>query len=180
MKGFIITIVIIGGLLGLFFLLGSSSSVDQPATTQQSSDSSASNKPAIDFTLADYQGQKFSLADFQGKEVVVLNFWASWCPFCIDEMPDFAQVQEEFKDEIIIIAVNRSESLNRAKQFSDQVGVTDKLVLLLDPKDEMFKAYGAFAMPTTFFIKDGQIVDQKFGPMPRDEMRSKIENILNS
>ncbi len=135
-------------------------------------------RAAVDFTLPNYAGELVSLADTSDKELLVLNFWASWCPFCVEEMPNFARLREEFSDKIVVVAVNRAESLNQAKKFSDQVGVTDRLVLLLDAKDQLFRAYGAFAMPTTYFIKDGQVADQKFGPMPLEEMRERVQRLL--
>lgn len=131
---------------------------------------------APDFRLQDYNGKTVSLADFSGKPVIV-NSWAAWCPFCRQELPDFAALQKEFPD-IVVIAIDRAESLTTAKRYSDELGVTGKLVLLIDPSDSFYKAIGGFSMPETLFVdKDGNVALHKRGPMTLDEMRQKVSEL---
>lgn len=131
-------------------------------------------------TLTDYGGKKIALADFKGKPLVV-NAWASWCPFCRQELPDFATVQKELGDKVVFIAVDRGESLAVAKQYSDARGVTNSIVFLLDPGDSFYQAIGGFSMPETVFVdKNGNIVDHKRGPMDVNEIRQRTEKILVS
>lgn len=131
-----------------------------------------------EFNLKDYNGKTVSLADFSGKPLII-NSWASWCPFCVKELSDFATVQNEFKNQIVIIAINRSESLKIAKRFSDELNITNDLINLLDPKDSFYQSIGGFSMPETLFIdKEGNIVEHKRGPMDADEIRQKIKSIL--
>lgn len=133
----------------------------------------------LDFSLNDYNGNKVILSDFRDK-IVLVNSWAVWCPFCGDELIDFAELQEEFKDEIVIIAVDRAESLETAKGFTDSLEVTDKMIFLLDPSDSFYASIGGFGMPETIFLdKKGDVKIHKRGPMTLEEMREKVNTILS-
>lgn len=134
--------------------------------------------PAPQFSLKDYDGNRVSLADFSGKPVVV-NSWAVWCPFCVEELKDFAAVKREFGDQIEIIAIDRAESLERAKTFTDELGLTDDLIFLLDPNDSFYRSISGFSMPETIFVdREGNIRIHKRGPMDAAEIREKIQSIL--
>jgi thiol-disulfide isomerase/thioredoxin len=134
---------------------------------------------APNFSLPDYSGETVSLTDFSGKNLVI-NSWASWCPFCGAELFDFAAAQQQFGDQVVIIAVNRAESLNVAKKFSDEVGASSNLVMLLDPNDSFYQSIGGFSMPETIFVNaNGEIVFHKRGPMDLDEIRQRIHQSFN-
>ena len=129
--------------------------------------------------LKDYEGREVKLSDFRGKFVMV-NTWASWCPFCLKELPDFAVVQEEVKDKIVIIAINRGESEETAKKYSEAQGITEKFILLLDPSDSFYAAIGGFSMPETIFLNElGIIIFHKRGPMAIGEMRERVHNAFD-
>lgn len=129
---------------------------------------------APEFTLKDYQGQEITLSDFRGKAIIV-NVWATWCPFCKEELLDFAALQKEYGDKIAVIAVDRAESLEIAKKYWDELKVTGSMVLLLDPSDSFYQAIGGFSMPETIFVdKNGFIRDHKRGPMKLEEMRRRV------
>lgn len=131
-----------------------------------------------DLTFEDYEGNILHLNDLKGKPLVI-NSWAVWCPFCRAELNDFALLQEEFGDEIAVVAINRRESLEEAKGFTDEIEVTDKMIFLLDPKDAFYKNIGGFSMPETIFADaDGNIKVHKRGLMALDEMRQKVNLIL--
>jgi thiol-disulfide isomerase/thioredoxin len=145
--------------------------------TGQHQNMNSSNR-APDFHLQDYSGKTVNLSDFAGKPLVV-NSWAAWCPFCREELKDFSAVQKELGDTVVIIAIDRAESLQTAKSYSDALGVTQDLVFLLDPGDSFYKTIGGFSMPETIFVnKEGNIVDHKRGPMKQDEIRQRIQKIL--
>lgn len=130
------------------------------------------------FSLENYDGETVSLADFKDK-VLVINSWAVWCPFCVKELSDFAQLQKEYSDEIVVVAIDRAESLEKAKSFTDSLGVTDDLIFLMDPKDSFYKDIGGFSMPETIFVDhSGNILIHKRGPMEFEEMRDLIESII--
>ncbi len=134
--------------------------------------------PAPQFSLEDYNGTTVSLADFRGKPVVV-NSWAVWCPFCAEELKDFAAVKSEFGDQLEIIAIDRAEPLERAKKFTDELGLTNRLIFLLDPTDSFYRSIGGFSMPETIFVdKEGQVRFHKRGPMDLEEIRERIQTIL--
>lgn len=137
-------------------------------------------EPAPNFSLKDYGGKTVSLSDFDGAPLV-LNAWAAWCPFCKQELPDFAQAQKEFGNEIVIIAIDRAESLETAKKYSDELGVTDKLVFLLDPTDSFYRSIGGFSMPETIFVdREGNTIFHKRGPMDINEIRIRIKNLIDA
>jgi len=133
---------------------------------------------APDFLLNDYNGNTVSLADFTGKPVVI-NSWAAWCVFCRKELIDFAAVQKEFGDKIKIVAINRAESKDVAKQYTDELDVTDNMIFLLNPNDSFYKSLNGFSMPETIFVNEnGDIVIHKRGTMDIQEMRDKIKQLL--
>ena len=129
-------------------------------------------------SFQDSEGKSVSLADFKGKPLVV-NSWAVWCPFCRKELSDFSAAQRELGDTVVIIAIDRAESLATTKKYTDEIGVTDSLVFWLDSKDTFYQAIGGFSMPETIFIdKDGVIQDHKRGPMEKEEIIQRIQAIL--
>lgn len=136
-----------------------------------------------DVALADYEGATVRLADFAGQPLVV-NSWAAWCPFCGQELADFAAVQKELsRDEegssVVFVAVNRAEPREVAQGFTDQLGISQDLVFLLDPSDSFYQAMGGFSMPETLFVdKDGNIIEHKRGPMDRQEILERVRKIL--
>lgn len=149
-----------------------------PTITTTQETVSAKLDKAPDFHLQDYNGKTVNLSDFVGKPIVI-NSWASWCPFCRQEIPDLVTAQKEFGDKVVIIAVDRAESVGVAKGYTDQQGTTNNLIFLLDQPDSFYQSIGGFSMPETIFIdKNGNIVDHKRGPMDINEIRQKISKIL--
>lgn len=130
-------------------------------------------------SFQDYNGNRVSLKDFEG-EYIVVNAWATWCPFCTKELSEFASVQKAFGDKVTIISVNRKESLKRSKEFTDELGVTDELLFLTDPKDTFYKSIGGFSMPETVFVnKTGEIVHHKRGPVNEEQFTKLIEQLIS-
>ena len=130
-------------------------------------------QPAPDFVLLDYNDEQKTLSDFSGKHIV-LNFWATWCPFCVDEMPDFQRVQDETKSRgVEFIGVNRGESANKAQEFSDDLNIN--YTLLVNRSDNVARAYNVRAMPTTYFIDNtGVVVEMYLGPLDEEMLKQKI------
>lgn len=167
----VIIAIVIGGVViaGIILLLPGAT---PPAPEQPEQLGNLGTVP--DLVLADYEGNAVRLGDFKGR-VAVLNSWAVWCPFCRDELADFGRLQEEFKDEIVVVAIDRAESLEKAKGFTDSLGLPDKMVLLLDPGDSFYRGIGGFSMPETIFVDPaGHIRIHKRGPMDFNEMREKV------
>jgi thiol-disulfide isomerase/thioredoxin len=144
--------------------------------TDSKQEESNSNSKLFDLEFIDDLGNTVTLADYDDKPIII-NSWATWCPFCVDELPDFAEIQKEYKDSITIIAINRSESLNRSKQFTDDLGLSNDLVFLLDSRDKFYQTIGGFSMPETLFIDANRnTVEHKRGVMQIDEIRKKIKD----
>ena len=113
-------------------------------------------RPAPGFELETFDGGTLSLSDLEGK-VVVLNFWASWCPPCRWEMPFFETMWNEYRDrDVVFVGVAMSDTLEEAQGFAEESGVTYPIGL--DQTGEIVRDYEVFSLPTTFFIdKEGQI-----------------------
>ena len=111
---------------------------------------------AYDFEVETFDGDTLKLSDLKGR-VVVLNFWASWCPPCRWEMPSFERISKEYSDkEVVFVGLALSDTLRDARGFADSVGVTYPLAL--DSTGRIAAAYNVRSLPTTFFIdREGQI-----------------------
>lgn len=130
-----------------------------------------------DITLSFFDGHTEELAAMTG-EPVVLNFWASWCPACISEMPAFGEVHRQMSDKVRFVGVNMQEvNLDAAIDLVDRTGVDYELAH--DPNGQIFNAFGGLAMPTTVFIRaDGSVARVHSGAIFTDELTSIIEDEL--
>ena len=120
-----------------------------------SSASFAADVRAKDFKLQDLQGKTVTLSSFKGK-IVVLNFWASWCPPCRGELPEFNEMDQDFKKsgEAVLLAVNMTDG-QRETKGKVQKFINDQkygIRVLLDEKGEAAEAYGIQYLPTTYVI----------------------------
>ncbi|MBI4843278.1 MAG: TlpA family protein disulfide reductase [Nitrospirae bacterium] len=108
------------------------------------------------FTITDLKGNKVSLSDFNGKPVL-LNFWATWCPYCRRERPELDALQGEYgKKGLIILSVANDNSMEKVRQFIDKNPVS--FTVLSDKDSIVTDTYGVYAMPTNFVIdKEGKI-----------------------
>lgn len=108
---------------------------------------------APDFTMLDGEGNEVTLSSLRGKPVV-LNFWATWCPFCVEEMPHFQKLYEEMGDEVQFVMLNatdgRRETQEKAKDWIAKSGYT--FPVYYDTTQEAFASYGLSGLPATFFI----------------------------
>jgi peroxiredoxin len=132
--------------------------------------------PAPDFALTDQNGDRFALADFQGRPVF-LNFWADWCTFCKEEMPDMQRIADQFGGELVVIGVNSGDSVETGERFVERAGVQYRRLYDLDLT--VTEGYRVQAMPTSYFIDaEGRIADFNFGFMTYERMLAKIEALL--
>ena len=111
---------------------------------------------AYDFEIETFDGETLRLSDLEGK-VVVLNFWASWCPPCRWEMPFFEEMHQEYEDQgVVFLGVAISDTLENARGFAESTGVTYPIGL--DTTNEIARNYNVVSLPTTFFIgRDGNV-----------------------
>lgn len=131
---------------------------------------------AEDFTLVDLEGNKVSLSDFKGKKIF-LNFWATWCPPCKAEMPEIEKVYQETKDsDLVILAVEIGEPLDKVKTFINKNNYNFKVLLDLD--QSVATTYGILAIPTSYFIdEEGNVVSKRVGGMNYEEMKEYIAKL---
>ena len=134
---------------------------------------------APDFTLEDLSGNRMSLHDFKGK-VVFLNFWATWCIPCREEMPQMEKLYREFKDQgLEVVAVNFREDKPTVKKFVEKLGLTFRI--LLDPDGGVSNEYGAWALPLSYFVdRKGIFIGKVNGDRPWDgpEARALFRGLL--
>lgn len=106
--------------------------------------------PMPDFSLSDTAGKKLSLKDFRGK-IVMLNFWASWCAPCRDEMPAMESLYQEFRDHgFVVLSVNVRDRREDALAFIGEFNPTYPVVF--DPSGRWLLRYGAWGLPNTYLI----------------------------
>ena len=100
-------------------------------------------------TGVDLQGRAWSLADLKGKAVLI-NFWATWCAPCKEEMPTLQTLHELGESNLVLLAVNVREPLPRVQRYVQSTGLT--LPVLPDPRGELAKAWGISVYPSTLLI----------------------------
>lgn len=149
------------------------------AHTEETSEVRTEETAAPDFTVTDIDGNEIKLSDFAGKPVVV-NFWASWCPPCKAELPDFDKVCAELKDEVVFMMVdlvdNESETVAKASKYVEDNGFT--FPVYYDTLAEGALAYNLYAIPTTLFIdSDGKLISRRQGMISESKLREGIELI---
>jgi thiol-disulfide isomerase/thioredoxin len=153
----------------------------KPEQTSAVSSSQTSKTSAPDFTVQDTNGNNVSLSDFKGKPVV-LNFWASWCPPCKAEMPDYEKMYQQYSSKgVVFMMVNMTdgsrETTATAKQFLKDSNYT--FPAYLDVKSNAANTYGISSIPDSIFIdKDGNVVNSYEGMIDAATMKKNIEAII--
>jgi peroxiredoxin len=132
---------------------------------------------ALDFTLEAPDGSESSLSDYGGS-VVLVNFWATWCPPCRDEIPHFEEAYEAHKDEgFVVLGVNYQDSAAEVEPFVERLGVT--YPMLLDESGMVAKEYRAVGLPTSVFVdRDGVIQVRHSGYLSEDQLEQYLSRLL--
>lgn len=128
---------------------------------------------AADFTLKGLDGKETSLKSLRGK-VVLLDFWASWCAPCREELPKVERLHRELKDKgLVVLGINVGESAEIAREFVRKYGLT--FTTLLDPYKEVTNRYRAMAIPLTVVIdRDGKISSYNIGLQSESGLRDAL------
>jgi thiol-disulfide isomerase/thioredoxin len=137
----------------------------------------ADERKAADFTLKDLSGKEVSLSDYKNK-IVLLNFWATWCPPCINEMPDLERIYQNYKDkDVQLLGMTVSSKLSQIPKLVKSTGVTYPILV---NADDVVADYGGFnSIPQTFIIdQDGNIVKQITGGRDYDGFEREIKPLL--
>ncbi|MBJ8103774.1 MULTISPECIES: redoxin domain-containing protein [Bacillus] len=137
-------------------------------------------KSAPDFELTKLDGTKVKLSDLKGKKVI-LNFWATWCGPCQQEMPDMEAFYKEHKENVEILAINYTPSEKgggeeKVRNFAKEKGIT--FPILMDKNIDVTTAYKVITIPTSYFIDTKGVIQDKFiGPMTQKEMEKRIAKL---
>jgi cytochrome c biogenesis protein CcmG/thiol:disulfide interchange protein DsbE len=118
---------------------------------------------APDFHLTTDSGRTISRSDFGGR-LLVLNFWATWCPPCVQEMPSLDEFQRRLASSgVVVLGVSVDRSERAYKEFLEKAKVT--FLTARDPSAEISGAYGTFKFPETYIIDaSGRVVQKHIGP----------------
>jgi thiol-disulfide isomerase/thioredoxin len=132
---------------------------------------------APDFVIEDMDGEPHSLQDYRGK-VVLINFWATWCPPCRREMPSLESLYQKFRDQpFAVLAVNQWESPDHVFSYMGDLSVFPTFPILFDRKSEVSEAFGVKGLPTSVVIdKQGRVVLRAIGG--RDFAHPEIERTI--
>ncbi|MBK3496783.1 TlpA family protein disulfide reductase [Viridibacillus sp. YIM B01967] len=184
----LITIIIIMGLITIVAMnvLGNEKETTKTAETAKKTETAATNDKedttyqveyvAPDFKLKTLEGETVRLSDYVGKKVI-LNFWATWCPPCKEEVPHMQKIYEEYKNQgVEILAVNvtnKDKGEEAAAQFVKEHGLTFEV--LLDEEGFAGSTYQVLSLPTTYMIDTkGNMIDIIEGPMNEALMKELI------
>ncbi len=134
--------------------------------------------PAPDFELITLEGDPFRLSEQQGR-VIVLNFWATWCPPCREEIPEFVEMQDDFgRDDVLFVGVSLDNmDANYVRAFADEFNVNYPMMIDDGTADQ---AYGPVrSLPSTFLIdRDGNVQGYAPGLVTREMLEPLIMNLV--
>lgn len=133
------------------------------------------NKPAPDFHLNSLDGKSYQLSSLQGKSVVV-NFWATWCGPCRQEMPLIQKYADRYPATLTVLAVNNGEPAGTVQTFVSELKLG--FPILLDPDQQVTDAYRIRAFPTTFFVDtSGAVRFEHVGVLNEEQLSGYLEKI---
>lgn len=182
----VLMVLVLGGAYAAYSSLNTNvptSDIPQNNSTEENTEEQNTNT-APDFTVSDINGNTVSLKDFENQPIVI-NFWASWCPPCREEMNHFQEAYDTYSESgVKFFMINATdgerETIETATEYFNKNNYT--MDIYFDTKDNDFSAsrsYGIRSLPTTFFInKDGSIATYKLGSLDKDTLFSAIEDII--
>ena len=187
LSAIILALCIGSGAFSLGYLTSAADQTNTAATTSDSpvarptpdlleSSPAQVGQPAIDFALLNLAGQQVWLSDLRGK-LVILTFWATWCPPCRAEIPELNNVYLDLKSEgVEILAIDVQESPGIVNDFVTSMGMN--YPILLDSRGYLVYAYGVRGIPTSFFIdRQGILRDIRVGGVTEEMIRSILKSI---
>ncbi|MBR0413963.1 MAG: TlpA family protein disulfide reductase [Clostridia bacterium] len=185
-KFIILAVLLVGVLVGAFFayqnLKGDGEQITKATTalqTQSHDESVNVGAQASDFKVLDINGNDVRLSEQFGKPIV-LNFWATWCGYCVEELPAFEEVYKEKDDSVQFMVVNltdgKRETLKSATAFLKEQAFT--FPAYFDTYGEALTAYSAYTIPLTLFINsDGTIADKHLGALDKNTLETKLSEL---
>ncbi|WP_246625232.1 peroxiredoxin family protein [Fictibacillus nanhaiensis] len=178
----VLIIIVFAALIGLALYTTQKENEEAESRNETSSENQTGLKPgslAPDFTLNTLDGNSLSLKDLRGKKVIV-NFWATWCPPCREEMPEMQRFYNDFKQkDVEIVAINLAYSETKPekiREFVEEYQLT--FPIPLDEKNTIGKQFRAVSIPTSYFIDtQGIIRKMHIGPMNYDFLEEEINSM---
>jgi cytochrome c biogenesis protein CcmG/thiol:disulfide interchange protein DsbE len=149
-----------------------------PAASGEACDENAKTAN-LDFTVKDMRGQKVALSSFKGK-VIILDFWATWCPPCKAEIPGFVELQNQYGAQgLQVVGVSVDDPIEKLPPFAAEFKMNYPVLVGLD-RDDLEDAYGPFwGIPTTFLIsRDGKICRKHSGLVGKERYEQDIKGLL--
>lgn len=132
---------------------------------------------APNFRLETASGETVELAELRGTPVFI-NFWASWCFFCLTEMPAIQKVSDEYGDQVVMLGINISDTPEDIHTYAGNNGI--RYPLPMDTERTVMEAYGVRQMPTSIFVDaNGVVSSVVYGVIVPDEMRANIDVMLD-
>lgn len=152
----------------------------EPEKTETSEDPGAKRQEAIDVTFYDSEGKAVKLSDYYGKPVV-MNFWATWCGYCKEEMPDFQEVYEEYKDKVEFLFINSTdgsrETREKAETYLQEQGYT--IPAFYDEDLDAVYTYSVNSLPTTMLLdKQGRVAAYAPGLVGKEALANALDALL--
>lgn len=153
-----------------------------PVASHESGEDAACDagaKPAkLDFTLKDLDGKTVSLDAFAGK-VMLLNFWATWCGPCKAEIPGFVELQEKYRDRLVIVGYSVDDTAEKARDFAVEYKINYP-ILLGEGREDVQDAYGPiWGIPASFLIsREGRVCKSHLGIAPKSVFDREIAALM--
>lgn len=173
--------VLVAGAIALPFIPACNDTHDAPVASADASGLCTAEPAALDldFTLKDMHGADVRLADYEGRPLLI-NFWATWCPPCLHEIPYFVELADKYRDDgLVILGISTDDTAEQIKPYADELKMNyPVLVGLGEPHVE--RVFGAmWAIPVTIFVKkDGTVCKRHQGTQSKDFFEDHIKALL--
>lgn len=190
----ILLVVVIGGSIYLYHRFAPSQAAEEtaaatvapsqaPAESAAPTESTGGGSVSLsvpDFTVEDADGNKVALSSFAGRPIV-MNFWASWCPYCVQELPEFQAAYDKYGDDVVFLIIDLAdgsrETVSKGKDYIAENGYT--FPVYFDTELSAAYAYSISSIPLTVFIDaDGSLSSKHLGSVSASELQSGLEQIL--
>jgi thiol-disulfide isomerase/thioredoxin len=139
----------------------------------------AESQANLDFTVKDMNGANVRLADYKGK-VILVNFWATWCPPCKAEIPGFIALQDQYRDQgLVILGISGDDDPETLRAFASEWKINYPMIVGRD-EHELLDAYGPiYGYPISVLVgRDGAVCGKHIGPATKEQFEREIKALL--